>query len=285
MTKTEIHKLTKPQLVEYLIKTGYRVDAIGGMKRAALIQMAQNVPAEKLVALAEVEAETTPEAVVPIETEASVPEDRSTPGGDWTKYVLSQMTKGELVDGSPSCDGLRRVFQILVGPIISCTIDIVQVPTPENAQRATAICTIEYKDIKTGLLHRRSDAADCFEGNSKYPFSNYPTATAATMAEGRCLRKAMNIRAVTLEEVSGTVDESVAKLYSNATPITAIQCKVIAEQAKQIGINIDKLIATMGDAISGTELKNLTSNDAQAVFRKFREFDNFPATIPPEILT
>ena len=38
---------------------------------------------------------------------------------EWNDYVMSQFHSGELFDGNPTCAGLRRVVEELLGTIVS----------------------------------------------------------------------------------------------------------------------------------------------------------------------
>ena len=37
---------------------------------------------------------------------------------DWNEYVMSKFENGELFDGNPTCAGLRRVAEELLGTIV-----------------------------------------------------------------------------------------------------------------------------------------------------------------------
>lgn len=220
------------------------------------------------------------------ETEKKVPSRGSIA---WTPYVLSLLDKTEKVDGQPSVDGLRRVFDDLVGPILSTNVHIVQAPSPENERRATVIFTMTFLDLAHGSLERTiSDASDCYYGNSADPFVKHPVATASSMAEGRCLRKALRIKVITADEAS-VPDPNAVAAEEELIPITENQKAAIVRVAGKLGIDVAKMIAHfMPQHINNQSLDILSYKDAQGLLKQLSEMSRGPLqngkVVPDEIL-
>ena len=63
----------------------------------------------------------------------------------WTEYVLSLLSDDEKIQGNPTTDGLRRIFEIAMDcVIIESTSDVVQSPQPANEKRATVVHSLSY---------------------------------------------------------------------------------------------------------------------------------------------
>jgi hypothetical protein len=111
--------------------------------------------------------------------------------------------KKELQEGRPTANGLRRVIKYYTSfDIVGTEVNVVQSPNPENRNRTTVTCKISYIDRNNNpeFVRTLQDAADCNYENTKAPFNKFPTATASTMAEGRCYRKLLNLNTITAEE-------------------------------------------------------------------------------------
>ena len=125
-------------------------------------------------------------------------ESPSTTDPGWNDYVMSKFTEKELYDGNPLVNGLRRVAELVIGPIVySGPTQVFPPQRDDHHGRATVVFTVEFEN---GM--RYSEVADCWEGNTDDMFCAYAIATASTRAEGRALRKALRIRAVAAEEMT-----------------------------------------------------------------------------------
>ena len=127
---------------------------------------------------------------------------------EWSDYILSLFEKDELREGAPTCDGLRRIFQQVIGPILN---EEVFVENPQPNFSAVEF-SITFYDKYDGQQKTFADAADVHEGNTETPYSRHATAVATTRAESRVLRKALGLRKVlSAEEMSGEIREMRAK--------------------------------------------------------------------------
>lgn len=139
---------------------------------------------------------------------------------EWSDWVMGQLTKKELSDANPTCDGLRRVAIKLFG-----MMDILP-PIVHN-------CSPEYAAVTAQLkwpLRTVCGSAEVHSNNTDNPFAQFPLATAETRAISRALRLALNLtKVVTAEEVSRKANISIPITDENRTEggITDTQIKYI----------------------------------------------------------
>ncbi len=199
----------------------------------------------------------------------------------WTKYVMDQFDKSELQDNNPTCDGTRRLFHILIGPIIAREVTIVQVPDIGNGGRATVKCRISYIDKNDGYTKVVEDVADCWKGNTEQPYCIHPTATASTMAEGRALRKGLGLGVLLREEKTRvdnlTAQEASIELDSN-NGITDAQKIVIKNAIKNQGLSLERTLAYFEDKklVSSAQLESLSSEEARTLIQEINRFGKDP---------
>ena len=214
---------------------------------------------------------------------------------EWTDYVKSLLTKNELVEDAPTCDGLRRVFKLIIGDIISTEVKVDQVPVISNNNHATVTVTIKYIPRWSSVLHTVSDASDVSDYNIDKPFSNFPVATAVTIAEGRCLRKAIGlIKVNTIEELKSSAPGTVAinEVMANISESTVMQNNVIRSLCKKLNIDFVKLVGKLeGIPKENRELnnpRNLSYEEAQLVIHTLSKYtagpDNGGEVIPEDLL-
>jgi len=169
----------------------------------------------------------------------------------WTDYVLGLLNDDEKINGNPTTDGLRRIFE----SVLDCTIlhintDVVQAPSPENEKRATVVYRIDYflndESIPEPIKYRSvTGAADVYWGNCDKVYRNHPVAVAETRAEGRALRKGLKLRkVVAAEELAKDIEDhpdadTVSKITNN-------QINFIDVLSKRLDINVSKMVEGLG---------------------------------------
>jgi len=193
---------------------------------------------------------------------------------EWTTYVLSQLDeKTELVEKRPKAAGLRRIFTPLTGWIVRKSYPtVIQAPEPNNERRATVMFTLVI-DTPQGQMEY-SDASDCYWANTTKPYNLHPVATAATMAEGRVLRKLMKLNCVTVEEtLQPTEDEAEINeaITDASTPIEKPQEVAIEQICGKAGIDIRKMLMwhkmPVPENTSDKPTSKMSKRDAQQIIQ------------------
>lgn len=155
----------------------------------------------------------------------------------WTDYVIRQLEPDELYDGNPTTDGLRRIVSKLLGPIVESLPIIAQSPNPGNDNRAVIGWTIAIRwDGVPTDIRRFGDVADVYGGNTTNEYAIYASATAATRAEGRALRKALQLRHVVTSDEVGDVAPK------DPNQITDAQKVFVAQICGRNGVSMSKLL-------------------------------------------
>ncbi len=136
-----------------------------------------------------------------------------------------------------------------------------------------------------------SDVADCWEGNTDDAFCVFNTATAATRAEGRALRKALRLRTVAAEEMTkkdtAAVVRSFAKTkqvatpeYNSSAPMTPNQANFMNVLGERTNVSIELLITKT----LGVDFKKIQKEDANKAIKLLNSYQQDKSTIPAEIL-
>ncbi len=203
----------------------------------------------------------------------------------WTEYVLSLFDESEFLEEYPLVHGLRRVAELVLGTIVSSGPTHVYPPKDDGAGRATVVWAIEFAN---GM--RFSDVADCWEANTDDTFLAFATATAATRAEGRALRKALRIRVVAAEEMTKKNTASIIKSmvktqategeYENESSMTDAQANFIDIKSKQLNVNT----ALLFKQVFNLSTKKVSKQAASAAIDKLNEFQKNLASVPQSIV-
>lgn len=198
--------------------------------------------------LGQVEFEPESDAIVsaaalaePGEGEKPAPPIPAMSDTGWSDYVMTKFDDDELIEGCPTVDGLRRVAELVLGNIINSVTNVVEAPNQvTNNGRATVTHCISIAwDQDRNDIRTFSDAADVYPGNADAHFAIFPTAMAATRAEGRALRKALRLkRVVTAEEIATNPIED----NGSNGKIDRAQKRFIDVLAKRNNINVMKYI-------------------------------------------
>ncbi len=165
---------------------------------------------------------------------------------EWNDFVMELFEEEELFEGRPLCAGLRRVAELLLGRVVcSRPTQVFPPQSGDEIGRSTVVWEVVFEDGSTF-----SDVADAWQGNTDDKFCVFSTATAATRAEGRALRKALRIKTVAAEEMttkntasvvkelSGKSNTSTEGEYDGGARMTDPQANFIDIKAKQLNINV-----------------------------------------------
>jgi hypothetical protein len=208
----------------------------------------------------------------------------------WNDYVLGHFEDNEMFDKMPLCNGLRRVAELLMGRIVfSGPVQVFPPDTGNEIGRSTVIWKIQFEDGSAF-----SDVADSWEGNTDDTFCVYSTATAATRAEGRALRKALRIRVVAAEEVTkkdtAKIAQDISKKkgldvssseYDSSGTMTGPQSNFIDGKSKQLNVDTQKVLKEVANVVN---VSKTTKKQASDVIEKLNEYQQKKDTIPTDFI-
>jgi hypothetical protein len=228
-------------------------------------------------------------------TEVPIPQYGSV---QWQDYILSMLQPDEFGQDAkgnshPKACGLRRVANLVLGPIIESGPISVVAPNNETHQ---ATVTYEIKFLwlvgfngKAGWFTENEireagnsirvfrEVADASILNTPKEYAKHASATASTRAEGRALRKALCLNVVTAEEMQSTTEEEIEE--DSLVLIQPSQKRGLENIASTCSIDLEK--ATQ--EFYAKELSALTKIEARDMLQKFNVFRNKLDTIPVSI--
>jgi len=193
----------------------------------------------------------------------------------WTDYVLGLLSDDEKIQGNPTTDGLRRIFEIAMNCVVTESLsEVCQSPDPDNGNRATVVHSLTYvlKDTPPDSPFNTitvNGAADVYWGNCDKIFRNHPVAVAETRAEGRALRRGLKLRkVVAAEELADEIEDdaegdAVGKISSN-------QINFMDVLAKRLDVNITEMLKDIG--IDNNDIQSLTHSQAVDIIRKLSSY-------------
>jgi hypothetical protein len=223
---------------------------------------------------------------------------------EWHNYVMGLFDESELYDGMPLVAGLRRVSQLVLGPIVSSRPVQVFAPTDiAHMGRATVVYEVQFQKQKPEEKVKKgeavatlsswgdnvltfADVADCFEGNADDLVALHPAATASTRAEARALRKALGLTCVSAEELTRNKDivkEYKTKVGEPTDGSMKTNDGLSVNQKKCIGVICDKIKVDpvkMANHLVGKEVEALTKGEASKVIDSLSKMQNGELEIP-----
>jgi hypothetical protein len=191
---------------------------------------------EKNTALEETEEQVTIEDIPEVRPDFGTPR--------WHDYVMSQFVDEELDGDSPKCDGLRRVTQELLGPIVGAVVPRNTPPEKSNQGTATVVVGLTIRILKDETHPAfneqiyMEDIADCNVMNTPEPYNQHQSNSAHTKAEARILRKVLGLRRVISAEENGRKDVDIDEAWNPSEPISDEQINVIDLLGKRIDVDI-----------------------------------------------
>jgi hypothetical protein len=201
--------------------------------------------------------------------------DRASP--DWHNYAMSHFQPDELDgDGNPYVFGLRRVGRKLLGPPLQSVSRVVQGPQL-LADGRLGPAVVEH--LLVFEYEQYSDCADVWAGNTNPTFAIFPTALAATRAEGRAWRKALNLkRVIAAEESSGIIPAEEAETNGLIGPGFI---KLLDASCKRNDVNLLKFIAEAKGKY--TRVEDVPISVGQAMCRELAAYHRGAKAIPDRV--
>lgn len=211
---------------------------------------------------------------------AAAPEAPDMFAPEWHDYVMSLFRGDEMQDGNPTADGLRRIAQQVLGPIVESRPQIKEGASELNGHRATVEYFITFlwqrPDAREGLKVVFGAAADSCNSNTDATYRQYPTAIAEARAEGRALRKALGLRkTVTAEEISNVASEDSTDSFGK---IASQQVMAIDKLCKKLNIDVLKFINIGKDKYEN--IKEVPYDVAVKMLVELNKYQNNPEQTP-----
>jgi len=219
---------------------------------------------------------------------------------DWDMFVMSKFKRSEMVDGNPNVIGLRRISEMLLGPIIDSGPTMIgsNLNASLEVGRAHSIYSVTFQWRATEGVNQRTfrAAADSFVGNTDKKFSIYPVAMADTRAEARALKRALLIESVCSDELTENdaemiVNHTIKKAYSDLqettaefdenSPISDKQINFIKKKCDILGIDEQKFISSGKKAYNNIEKVN--TQTAASMIEQLNKFQRDQSMISENI--
>lgn len=205
----------------------------------------------------------------------------------WHDYAMTLFAEDELMNGHPLVTGLRRVAEVVLGPIVFSGPTWVK-PTERDDHhgRATVIFTIEFAN---GL--KCSEVADSWEGNTDDMFCAFAVAIASTRAEARALRKVLKIKGVAAEELTkkdtAKIVRDISKQnnsssgdYDDQGRMSDAQSNFIDIKCKQLDIDGGKLFK---EVFNVNQSRKVSKKVASDIIDRLNEYQRDKGSIPSSI--
>lgn len=206
---------------------------------------------------------------------------------EWHDYAMTLFHESEMIDGHPLVAGLRRVSEVVLGPIVfSGPTQVFPVQREDHHGRATVVFTVEFAN---GM--RYAEVADSWEGNTDDMFCAFAVAIASTRAEARALRKALKIKGVAAEELTKkdtakiVRDISSTKMasegeYDDSSRMSDAQLNFIDVKCRQLNIDGKKLFAQFNVDSS----RKVSKKVASEIIDRLNDFQRDKSSIPEDLL-
>ena len=207
---------------------------------------------------------------------------------EWHDYAMTLFEENELVDGHPLVAGLRRVSELVLGPMtFSGPTWVKPTDRDDHHGRATVVFTVEFAN---GV--KCAEVADSWEGNTDDMFCAFAVAIASTRAEARALRKVLKIRGVAAEELTkkdtakivrdiSKQNNSSAGDYDDTGRMSDAQYNFIDVKCKQLNINGGKLFKDVFKVDQKRKISKIVASD---IIDRLNEYQRDKGSIPTDIV-
>ena len=206
---------------------------------------------------------------------------------EWHDYAMTLFQEDEMMNGHPLVTGLRRVSELVLGPMVfSGPTTVFPVQRDDHHGRATVIFTVEFAN---GV--KCSEVADSWEGNTDDMFCAFAVAIASTRAEARALRKVLKIKGVAAEELTkkdtAKIVRDISKQkssssgdYDDSGRMSDAQYNFIDVKCKQLNVDGGKIFKDMFKIDQNRKISKKVASDIIDVLNGYQKDKG---TIPNEL--
>lgn len=166
---------------------------------------------------------------------------------EWANYVVEHLLEDEeLEDGNPIRDGLMRVAENVIGPLINREIINFNPAHKENFGTATVHVRLTFaltNEAHPAFGHVKTlsedGIADVNSINTPSPFNKHQSSSASTKAEAQALRKILKLRkAVSADEVTPDDMPVDVDVYIPETPASPEQITLIDIMCRRTNMSV-----------------------------------------------
>lgn len=201
---------------------------------------------------------------------------------EWSDYVMSLLSDDELDNGYPKVDGLRRLAQKLVGEIVESSTNVSHVHHHDGNVFIVVVHSITFVD-EDGVERMFDGAADGGHHNIRGDYVMYPTAVTETRAEGRALRRALNLKTIVAEELAEVKVPSPVEIPKNTGMMTDMQKnslqKLCGNGVRGMNVNVGKL----AQKLLNKDISSLTKEDAAALLKHVSEMQRDESLLTEDV--
>lgn len=273
----------KVEIRKFLVSKGYSENELKSKKVDELrdimdVVVKQESASNSLLDSVEPEEEDGEAEAMP-DVEDAV-EDRPTPSSpEWTQYVLGKFMDDEVDGENPRVEGLRRVSESLIGPILKEDCELIQPPRHDNGMTACVKAIITFYDMELQREVSYAALADAHEGNifrsEQTDYTIYLTSMADTRAKGRAFRNALKLRrVVAAEEIGGGIglisNESAAKNSGVQISFAVLMCKRLGLEPTEL---VESLELKHEKKDGKADLSSLSDEDMMSLLKKVNELN------------
>lgn len=193
----------------------------------------------------------------------------------WSQYVVDKLSDDEKFQDMPKTDGLRRLVEELVGPIVNMETKMEEVPRhgiDSDKNTATATVKITYLNSRFTQNGRPTPMSVCSTADAnglscQHPFNKYLSSMAETRARGRAYREILRLKNICAAE---EIDGSEPVLADNKPNDAMIQA--VDMNAKRAGVNVQDTFRYVFEKEQGQKLKkgirSYTKEEVQEVLER-----------------
>ena len=207
---------------------------------------------------------------------------------EWHEYAMDLFEEDEMMNGHPLVTGLRRVSELVLGPMsFSGPTWVKPTERDDHHGRATVIFTVEFA---SGL--KCSEVADSWEGNTDDMFCAFAVAIASTRAEARALRKVLKIKGVAAEELTKKDTAKIVRDLSKQTNSTSgdyndqgrmsdAQYNFIDVKCKQLNVNGSKFFK---EVFNVDQARKISKKIASDIIDRLNDYQRDKGSIPESLV-